>query len=57
MFGVASKIAIDPVTHVDQFLGDDDFEGTRPREIEASQIDENEMVAGPGVIRVGSPNG
>jgi hypothetical protein len=57
VLGVAAKITIQPVSHVNQFLGNDDFERPWPGEIETGEIDQNEMSAVPGVKRVRSPNG
>jgi hypothetical protein len=53
---VPPEIAVEPVSHMQEFLGDDDFERPRPRLIDARQIDQDEMIAGRGRERISAAN-
>jgi hypothetical protein len=45
MLRVPPEIAIEPVSHVQEFLGDYHLQRTRLRSIDPRQIDQDEMIA------------
>jgi hypothetical protein len=56
MLRVPPEIAVEPVSHMQELLGDDDFERPRPRLIDARQIDQDEMIAGRGRESISAAN-
>lgn len=56
MPGVPPEVAVQPVSHMDQLLGDDHFKGSWMTEIDARHVDQDEMLVGLGRERVGSAN-
>jgi hypothetical protein len=53
---VPAQIAVEPVPHVQEFLGDDDFERARSRLIDARQVDQDEMFTRCSDKRIGATN-
>ncbi len=51
---VSAEVAVEPVSHVQEFLGDDNLERPRLRSIDARQVYQNEMMAGCGRKRIGA---
>jgi 3-deoxy-D-arabino-heptulosonate 7-phosphate (DAHP) synthase class II len=47
VFRVPSEVAIQPVSHVNELLDDNNFERARAGLINARKIDQNEMIPGP----------
>jgi hypothetical protein len=56
MTSMPAAISIDPVTHVQELLGDDDFERLRLTEIDPTQIDQNKVLLATRVIHISSPD-
>jgi hypothetical protein len=53
---VSSQVPIEPVSHVDQFFGDHDFERSRARTVDPGQINEDHMLVGMRPVRVCAGN-
>lgn len=43
MFGMTSMVPVEMIPHMDQFLGDDDLDGTAPGDIDPVEIDQDGM--------------
>ncbi len=51
---VPAEVAIEPVSHVQEFLSDYHLERPRPRLIDAQQVDQDEMIPRRGRKRIGA---
>jgi hypothetical protein len=56
VLGVTSPVSVDPVSHVQQFFGDDNFERPWPRSIDPRQVDQHEVRPLPCVKDVTTPD-
>ena len=54
VLGMPSQVAVQPVAHVNQLFGDDDFQSPRLRLIDARKVDENQMLVHSRHERVGA---
>jgi hypothetical protein len=51
---VPAQVAVQTVSHVDELLGNNNFQRSWPRLIDARKIDQNEMISGSRHERVGA---
>jgi len=56
VLGVAPEISIEPVAHVQEFLGHHHFQRARSRAVDAQQVDQNEILVCGGRKSVRSPH-
>jgi hypothetical protein len=56
MLCVPAEVSVEPVSHVQELLGDDHFERLRLRAIDAGQVDQDEMFIGCRRKRIGAAN-
>jgi len=52
MLGVPPQVTFQPVLHVDQLLGDDDFDRPRAGPVDSRQVNEHQMLALTRRVRV-----
>ena len=45
-------VAVEPISHVQELLGDYHLEGPRPRPVDARQVDQDEMIRSSGCKRI-----
>ena len=53
---VPAEVAIEPVSHVQEFLCDHHLQRSPSRLVDARQVDQNEMIAGRGRKRISAAN-